>query len=97
MEQAYKGAEIKRDLPPKLMPIAQKWADALNASVDLMYSKTLSDEERSDLIALAMQTTAAMLAPFEPTMVERHNMAIHFHDQLRIVCDQYFEDKAKRA
>lgn len=95
MEQTYKGAEISRDISPKLMPVAQKWAEALNASVNLMHTGGLTAEERSDVIALAMQTTAAMLAPFEPTVVERKAMATHFFDQLGIMCEQYFEDKAK--
>lgn len=95
MEPAYKGAEISRDISPKVMPVAQKWAEALNASVNLMHTGNLSAEERSDVVALAMQTAAAMLAPFEPTMVERKTMANHFFDQLGIMCEQYFEDKAK--
>lgn len=95
MEQTCKGAIISADISPRIVHVAQKWADALNTSVNAIHELDLSAGERNDIIDLAMQTTAALLAPFEPTVVERMNMAAHFHEQLRVICEQYFEDKAK--
>lgn len=92
-EKEYKGPILAEDISPVIRPIAEKWAAALGASVEAMHNPDISREDKAELQLLVMQTAAAFCTGFEPTLVERQNISLHFLQQLHLMCEQYFQDK----
>lgn len=88
-----KGALLSCDVSATIRPVAEKWTDALNATVSFLHTANLSEDDRTEVLTLVMQTAAAVLAPFEPTVVERKNMSQFFLTNLTMICEQYFDDK----